>query len=121
MAEIVTVPADAEGLNPQRDLDKLADDCKDFSGELLRRLALRSSGNLLSSWEREWCLLTHNFLAFFASRTDLAVRKCLLLTSIQDVKHEGRNLRVSLEQGGEEVLRMPEKSQSADGWADEIR
>ncbi|CAJ1406679.1 unnamed protein product [Effrenium voratum] len=93
----------------------------DFSGELLRRLALRSSGNLLSSWEREWCLLTHNFLAFFASRTDLAVRKCLLLTSIQDVKHEGRNLRVSLEQGGEEVLRMPEKSQSADGWADEIR
>ena len=29
MAEIVTVPADAEGLNPQRDLDKLADDCKD--------------------------------------------------------------------------------------------
>lgn len=33
---------------------------------------------------QEWCLLTHNFLAFFASRTDLAVKQCLLLVAIQD-------------------------------------
>ncbi|CAK9111378.1 unnamed protein product [Durusdinium trenchii] len=109
-----------EHADPQRDLETLAAECKDYSGELLRRLALKSSGGFLSTWTKEWCLLTHNFLAFFASRTDLAVKQCLLLVAIQDLKQDGRTLRILLE-GREEILRMPEKYGTMDVWADEIR
>lgn len=36
---------------------------------------------------KEWCLLTHNFIVFFVSRTDFAVKQCLLLAGVQDLWH----------------------------------
>eukprot|EP00434_Breviolum_minutum_P007123 symbB.v1.2.006287.t1/scaffold375.1/size220138/5 len=65
----------------------------------------------------EWCLLTHNFLAFFASRTDLAVKQCLLLASIQELKQEGRTLHIVLHDK-EELVRS---EQGTEVWLDEIR
>ncbi|CAL1129542.1 unnamed protein product [Cladocopium goreaui] len=118
--EICDRPEQLKICDPQQDLEKLASECKDYSGELLRRQALKSSGGLLSGWNQEWCLLTHNFLAFFVSRTDLAVKQCLLLASVQDVKQDGRTLQIVLHEGKEELLRSPEKM-SMDGWCDEIR
>ena len=35
--------------------------------------------------------MTHNFLVFFASRTDLAVKQCLLLAAVQDLMGTSRD------------------------------
>eukprot|EP00439_Symbiodinium_sp_Y106_P071141 s108_g12.t1 len=89
------------------------------------------SSHPLSAWEREWCLLSHNFLAFFPSRADFAVRRCLLVAAIQELRMQpdGRTLRLSLAGESKEdylsavlshelVLRTP--SESIETWAVEI-
>jgi len=58
----------------------------DFEGELLRKISRMqaiSNKHPLTVWKREWCVASHNFLVFFASRTDLAVQKCLLLSTVR--------------------------------------
>ncbi|CAE7260021.1 unnamed protein product, partial [Symbiodinium necroappetens] len=97
----------------------------DFSGELLRKVsrvqALKSS-HPLSAWEREWCLLSHNFLAFFPSRADFAVRRCLLVAAIQELRMQPdrRTLRLSLAGESKEELVLRTPSESIETWAVEI-
>jgi len=59
----------------------------DFSGELYRRVSRLQaiSNRTLTTWKREWCVLSHNFLVLFASRSDWSVRKCILLSSVKSV------------------------------------
>ncbi|CAE6968250.1 unnamed protein product [Symbiodinium natans] len=102
------------------------------SSELARKrffIDRKAEGMILgatpSGWLRaiaEWCLLSHNFLAFFASRVDFAVRRCLLLAAIQDLRlqPDGKTLRISIAGDGKEELVLRTVSESMETWAVEI-
>jgi len=112
--------------------------CDDFSGDVQRRVSRMqaiSASHPLTTWKREWCVASHNFLTFFASRTDVVVTKCVLFSEIASatVDKDGRTVRIHLSaagsQGqGEIVIRVhpvsasKEGASSADarGWAEEV-
>lgn len=75
---------------------------EDHAGELHRRISRMpaiSNSYLLATWQKEWCVVSHNFLVFFASKTNLTVNKCVLLSSIQSVEslNDGRSFRINLD------------------------
>lgn len=84
----------------------------DYEGEVLRKISRMqaiSNKQPLSVWRREWCVASHNFLVFFASRTDLAVKKCVLFSSLRAdtamVRRDGRTFEVMLDTRDREVAR----------------
>lgn len=109
----------------------------DFSGDVQRKI---SRMRALTAWKKEYCVVSHNFLALFASSANLAVRRCILLSSVQAVVADGNEgtFRISIGiQGGppeELVLRVarpgtPSKGEEdgdrrpaeAAAWVEEIR
>eukprot|EP00927_Polykrikos_kofoidii_P075116 TRINITY_DN7117_c0_g2_i1.p1 TRINITY_DN7117_c0_g2~~TRINITY_DN7117_c0_g2_i1.p1 ORF type:complete len:534 (+),score=85.49 TRINITY_DN7117_c0_g2_i1:89-1690(+) len=110
---------------------------EDFAGELQRkipRMQAISAVHSLSTWQREWCVVSHNFVIFFASRTNLVVNKCVLLSAVlsSDVDKDGRGFRVSLLEEEVLCLRVPDVAKSgpsqkearsveAKRWVEEVR
>lgn len=73
----------------------------DLVGELQRKVSRMQaiSNRTLTTWKREWAVLSHNFLVLFASRSDWTVRKCVLLSSVQSAEllPGDRSFKVSLD------------------------
>lgn len=62
---------------------------EEFAGSLHRKISrvqAISRSHKLTTWLKEWCVLSHNFLVFFASKTNLRVKKCLLLSTVHTVE-----------------------------------
>ena len=109
------------------DLDNLLEASADFSGDLLRKVsrmqAIKGS-HPLTVWQKEWCVVSHNFLVFFATHVDLAVRRCVLLSSIRSVGRDadGRTFRLALESAPDLSLRVPDSARTGAGlWVAEIQ
>eukprot|EP00928_Gymnodinium_smaydae_P022757 TRINITY_DN19007_c0_g1_i1.p2 TRINITY_DN19007_c0_g1~~TRINITY_DN19007_c0_g1_i1.p2 ORF type:complete len:600 (-),score=119.98 TRINITY_DN19007_c0_g1_i1:204-1934(-) len=83
---------------------------EDFAGVLRRKVPrLRA---VTSTWETEWCVASHNFLLFFASRTNLRLKRGLLLSGVLSAKAEpdGYSLRVRLVEEPDLLLQVPDPS-----------
>eukprot|EP00929_Paragymnodinium_shiwhaense_P109699 TRINITY_DN76186_c0_g1_i1.p1 TRINITY_DN76186_c0_g1~~TRINITY_DN76186_c0_g1_i1.p1 ORF type:complete len:516 (-),score=119.87 TRINITY_DN76186_c0_g1_i1:108-1655(-) len=119
---------------------------QDWQGEVQRKIPRMQalSAASTSTWQKEWCVATHNFLVFFASRTHLVVNKCVLFSAIQGCKSEAhgvfrillRPVPGTLEEKSrsgiekEVILKVPEAPKSArpgvgrevdsQKWMDEI-
>jgi len=101
-AHVPLLSSASQGVSGQRAEEspwQLALDAEDFDGELQRKVprvqALSSASP--SMWQREWCVLSHNFLVFFASQTNLVVNKCILLSAVESCKAETNGIfRIAL-------------------------
>jgi len=115
----------------------------DLAGELSRKLSrvqAIAKKHPLKTWEREWCVASHNFLMLFASRTNHVVRKCVLMSAVRSVEpsRDGRSFRVAVDsrEGVREapellVLRVPRGRNAAGGdearaqevrrWVEEVK
>uniref|UniRef100_A0A7S0ZVF0 PH domain-containing protein n=1 Tax=Noctiluca scintillans TaxID=2966 RepID=A0A7S0ZVF0_NOCSC len=103
----------------------LFETAESHSGELQRRVSRISGSSLLASWKREWCVLSHNFLVLFASRTNLVVNKCILLSAIERVEPlDLCSFRIALTSSEDVALRVPRglaQDREAKHWVYEIQ